>query len=154
MATLLFIFILLGVRAPFPQDAACVLYCQCTTAPESRQTVWGHSPRELRPLKTNQQIKGIVVVDGTDDPLADVLVEVYDRPKLIAKAPFERDKVGRHRLAACITGKAGRFFFELQPGNYELRLSRSAEWDATFLHISVGKGRHSEPLKLSLTVAH
>ena len=50
-----------------------------------------------------------------------------------------RGAVGQKRIAACMTDETGRFSFKVPSGDYELRFSKSPEWDVTSYCIKVRK---------------
>jgi hypothetical protein len=68
--------------------------------------------------------------------MADVLVEVYDHPEVMLRQPG-RDVGGQTRIAACTTDKAGLYMFDLPSGYYELRFSKSEEWDVSSVPLRV-----------------
>ena len=125
----------------------------CTPATPARTTVWGHDH---------------VLVDFSDKPVAllrglvrtfsekgveGALVEVLDLGGT-ARRPTEtsEDARTRPRLAACITGQAGGFAFDLPPGRYEL-LTSKPDWNSTSVVVVVdaGKGKRRDvliPLKV------
>ena len=78
--------------------------------------------------------------------LEDALVEVFDKPeyllceweefnpnKCTTKPPHEQ-----RRVAACTTGKDGRFCFSaIHAGTYELRVSKDGQWNVVHAHVTV-----------------
>jgi hypothetical protein len=78
---------------------------------------------EMAEPKPVQSIHG-VVLRGDGKPLGGVLVEVYN---------------GEKRIAGCMTGESGVFALDVPPGHYELRLSKSTEWDVTSMPVRVRK---------------
>ena len=68
--------------------------------------------------------------------MADVLVEVYDHPEIAIK-DSSRDRTGQRRVAACMTSSKGLFSLKVLPGSYELRLSKSPEWNVTSVFVTV-----------------
>jgi hypothetical protein len=124
--------------------------CQC--APTTQGTLWGGNNSLLinlsRPVRT---IRGTAVAFGDYKPLAGVLVEVYDHPEILQQN-FSRDRAGQRRLVGCLTDDTGAFSFHLPPGDYELRLSKSYEWDVTSVCIRVSKSLFSSRKRLVIWV--
>ncbi|HEV2704923.1 MAG TPA: carboxypeptidase-like regulatory domain-containing protein [Pyrinomonadaceae bacterium] len=92
-----------------------------------------------------------VVRDANGQPVADVLVEVFDNPDWILQGHSE-SPVQQHRLTACKTGPDGRFCFEdLPAGRYELRASKDAAWNPSHVYVVVSpRGRKSTRAGLTL----
>ena len=114
------------------------LYSQCR--PDSGEhTRWGGNEnvviRQPQPIKN---IRGTVVQDTGSEPFGGVLVEVYDHPETLAKNSSP-DRVGQKRIAACVTDETGAFAFEVAPGHYEVRFSKSSEWNVTSVLVLVNK---------------
>jgi hypothetical protein len=122
------LYILLVIAAP--------ANCQCK--PTSAQTKWGGNMKvqmaEPKPVKS---IHG-VVMGGDGKPLGGVLVEVYDHPESLVWDSTQ-PTVGKKRIAGCMTGETGVFSLDVPPGHYELRLSKSIEWDVTSMPVRVRK---------------
>jgi hypothetical protein len=79
-----------------------------------------------------------VVADVDSQPLAGVLVEIYDKPEglLMDWKERERTSAPQHRIAACVTGEDGEFCFPRIPaGKYELRFSKPIEWNAVSIYV-------------------
>jgi hypothetical protein len=121
------VFILVVIAAP--------ANCQCR--PTSAQTKWGGNMKvemaEPKPVKT---IHGVVM--GGGKPMGGVLVEVYDHPESLIRDSTQ-PVVGKKRIAGCITGETGVFALDVPPGHYEIRLSKSTEWDVTSMPVRVRK---------------
>jgi hypothetical protein len=77
----------------------------------------------------------------SDQAVAGALVEVLD-VGATARLPTEtaEDARTRAKLAACITGQAGGFTFDLPPGPYEL-LASKPDWNSTSVLIVVDARR-------------
>lgn len=76
----------------------------------------------------------------------DLLVELFDQPDylLCEWKPNNPDRCttkppdDQRRLAACRTGKDGKFCFDNLPaGTYELRISKSKDWSPTHVYVVV-----------------
>ena len=91
----------------------------------------------------------------------DVLVEVFDQPDYLicewrdgnpnkcTSTPPETQR----RIAACITGKDGRFCFaKLPAGKYELRVSKGPSWSPTHYHVSVAPNGTTKPLEVPVHI--
>lgn len=126
---------------------------QCTSAPETLHTSWGHIPVVIKTEKPVKTVRGIVVVFPTEDrPVDGVLVEIFDHAEQVHAVPGPQRR-GQRRLAACVAGKDGRFSFDLPPGKYELRCSKEG-WNPTSLVVEVRKtGGSDKQLKVPLGVA-
>jgi hypothetical protein len=92
---------------------------------------------EMEEPKPVKSIHG-VVLGGDGKPLGGVLVEVYDHPESL-NLDSTQPVVGKKRIAGCITGETGVFAVDVPPGHYELRLSKSTEWDVTSMPVRVRK---------------
>ena len=111
---------------------------KCELPSADQTTIWGKQNIILKEADIFTSIHGKAVASGK--PLAGVLVEVYDNPEgLLLSAELRgamRPK--QRRVAACVTGADGTFAFpNTLAGNYELRLSKPAEWDSTSVFIVV-----------------
>lgn len=104
-----------------------------------------------------QPVKSIhgVTWDEVGKPMGDVLVEVYDHPEILIR-DFTQDTAGKKRIAACMTDDTGVFALDVPPGHYELRLSKSAEWDVTSMPVRVRKSAaySKNGLVIMLRVGH
>src|SRR5579864_490497 len=111
--------------------------CQCR--PTSAPTRWGGNERvtmaEPKPVKS---IHGVTLGFGDGKPLSGVLVEIYDHPEILTRT-FTPDPGAKKRIAACITDETGVFALNVPPGHYELRLSKSFEWDVLSMPVRVEK---------------
>jgi len=118
-----FLFLALTLAMGF-QGGAVPANCQCR--PTSAQTRWGvHEVVVMKQPKPPKSIHG-TVADQTGKPLDDVLVEVYD-------------SASNNRITGCITDETGVFALNVPPGHYELRLSKSSEWDTVTMPVRVQK---------------
>jgi len=115
---------------------AAPAFAQCTPA-TSEKTIWGGNMHPvLKEKKLPRDIHGIVRA-ADHIALQEVLVEIYDHPEL---APRSADSEERQtRVAACMTDAQGRFAFTLSPGHYEVRFSKSSEWDVLSIPVVVQK---------------
>ena len=128
--------------------------CRCLPASAEQQTSWGRQNVIIKHDEILKSLRGKVVVVANDQPLAGVLVEVYDKPEGLLMEWKEREarKAQQRRIAACVTGADGQFGFpELPAGKYELRCSKPGEWDPTSAYVVIApKGPHSK--KSTITV--
>jgi len=107
---------------------------QCV--PASVETLWGGNENVvIQEARSIRKVRGLVQ-DSQHTPVSGALVEVYDHPEIVLRNP-SRTRTGQSRLAACITGDSGSFSLDVPPGRYELRLSKSAEWDVTSVLLTV-----------------
>jgi Carboxypeptidase regulatory-like domain len=110
---------------------------QCTPT-STEKTRWGGNTNvvieEPEPVRS---IRGIVR-DPTDKPLTGVLVEVYDHPEIVLQNSSP-ERAGQKRIAACVTSEGGSFSFNVPPGHYELRFSKSSEWNVTSVPVKITK---------------
>lgn len=89
-----------------------------------------------------------------EEKMDDALVEIFDKPDYLlcewrpgnpnrctADAP-----AGQRRVAACKTGKDGRFCFsDIPAGSYEVRVSKGSGWNVAKVYVVVEpKGRGSK----------
>lgn len=111
--------------------------CKCTApAPGETTHQGGNEIVTFRERRTYKSVHG-VVRDVNDEPLADVLVEVFDHPEWIA-LNYPASRVEQRRVAACKTGADGSFCFEnIASGRYELRASKDAAWNPSHVYIVV-----------------
>lgn len=95
----------------------------------------------------------------------DVLVEIFDNPDylLCEWTPGNPNNCtmnasgGQRRLAACKTGKDGKFCFnDLPAGNYELRVSKDKGWSPTHVYIRIDpqdpNSTKKKPIEVSLKI--
>jgi hypothetical protein len=95
--------------------------CECKKAKKD-QTTYGSSTYVELDERTVKQIEGQVL--SLSSPIEGVLVEVFMHPDLAAKGGQKQK-----RVAACMTGKDGRFcFLGIRAGKYELKVSKP-EWE-------------------------
>lgn len=125
----LLLFTMFGMSGPQPQYT-------CQRVPPTRVTQWGHNHALIDfSDKTVKSLKGSVRTG--DRVVEDVLVEILElgssehRP-----AETAEDARSRRRIAACMTGAAGRFEFALPTGRYEL-LASKPDWNSTSAIVSV-----------------
>jgi hypothetical protein len=124
---------------------------QCKPAPDTRKTDWGHQNAVMihsEPLRT---LTGFVVTGYPEVSGEDVLVEVFDHPELAQGG--DQTRIGQKRVRACITQRDGRFSFDLPFGKYEVRCSKSVEWNCTSVIVTLSKQGSSKRLKVRLEVA-
>ena len=132
-----------------PQDCKCVI----TTSEDSTR----HGGNQLVTFvekRTFEELNGIVLdVNGT--ALEGVLVELFDQPEWIKNDGTPRP-TNQKRLHACVTAKDGRFCFpKLAKGNYELRVSRDAGWNPSFIFVRIdpkASRARKKPIEVLLTV--
>jgi hypothetical protein len=77
-----------------------------------------------------------------DQPLENVLVEIFDRPDYLLNkpSPDSHGSAGQKRLAACQTSTDGKFCFRgLPAGKYELRSSINIGWNVTHVYVVVDR---------------
>jgi hypothetical protein len=112
----------------------------CRVAGEHEHTAWDHILIQRVYPKKLAIVHGVVLAPGTGTaPMEDVLVELYDQPEIALTAKTSSDREKQKRLAACVTGKDGKFSFDPRPGKYELRLSKHNEWRCTSIIIEVSE---------------
>lgn len=138
----------------FSVSGRCAV-CRCSPVPETQYTFPHHEVGVVEEGKPVAAARGVVVNLGDDDPLGGVLVEVFDHPEVtLAKARASYTGAPRqHRVAACLTGKDGRFQFQLPPGRYEIRCSKAGGWRCTSLAVEVKrKNGAKKDLRIILSV--
>jgi len=110
--------------------------CRCKKAKKSETTCWGWIKGHLEvDGGTVKEIRGRIV-DASESPYADALIEVYDHPEL--------DLDARKRVAACRTGAKGEFCIRnLRPGKYELRGSCVSGFDAGHTIVNLAQKERS-----------
>lgn len=114
---------------------------QCVPT-STQQTIWGGNQRiVIEQAKPVKMIHGIAR-GPAGGALEGVLVEVFDHPEIV-KSYTRQQNSAQTRMAACMTNESGRFSFELPPGDYELRLSKSSEWDVMSVIVRVRKSARS-----------
>ena len=141
------------------------LMCECKPATSEETTRWGGNHWIAdRQRGTYQSINGRVVRLVDKKKMDDALVEVFDHPdyllcewekfnpnKCTTEAPSEQ-----HRIAACKTGKDGKFCFsDIATGSYELRVSRDGQWNVVHLYVVVdpnNAGSESKGITVEMTL--
>lgn len=111
-------------------------FCQCK--PSVDKTYWGGNTNVVFHKSQAQTDLHGLVTDELQKPLKGVLVEVYDHPEIMLQNP-SRNRTGQVRLAACVTDGTGNFMLDVPPGHYELRLSKSMDWNVTSVDVTVKK---------------
>jgi len=126
--------------------------CKCLPASPDQQTSWGQQNVIIKPDEVFKSLRGRVIVAANEQPLAGVLVEVYDKPEglLLDWKDREVKKAQQRRIAACVTGPNGEFCFgKLPAGKYELRCSKPIEWNSTSVYVIIApKDPHSTTSKI------
>lgn len=122
--------------------------CTCLPASAEQQTSWGQQNVIIKHDEIFKTLRGKVSVPASQQPLAGVLVEIYDKPEGLLMDWKEREarKAQQRRVAACVTGADGQFCFpKLPAGKYELRCSKPGEWDPTSAYVVIApEDRHSK----------
>src|ERR1051326_1430459 len=120
--------------------------CGCASA-TGETTRWGGNETILiKPRGTFEFVGGKVLMG--DEPMDDALVEVFDKPDYLLCDWTAEDgnpnkcsndpPADQRRIAACVTGKDGKFCFDNIPsGKYELRVSKDIGWDVSHYVIVV-----------------
>src|SRR5271163_1400218 len=105
---------------------------------------------EKAPRRT---IAGTVSIGGDSGPLENALVEIFDNPNYLLDESNGHKNPKQKRIAACVTGKDGKFCFSLPDGKYELRASLSVGINVTHIYVVVDlrKGKYL-PLHVQLTL--
>lgn len=127
-----FILILLFSANSFGQNCEC----SCKT-PDLDETTHegGNKIITVQDKKVYKFLHGKVFVG--DEPLSDVLIEIFDQPEWIINGD-SKSPVEQNRIAACKTGKDGSFCFkDLPPGKYELRASKDIRWNPIYIYVIV-----------------
>jgi len=123
---------------------------KCKMADETQGCLGcAHEIVEVEQAKTNTTIRGAVHMIGGAEG---VLVEVFTRPENASPLWNVPNPPERTRIAACTVRKSGKFRFRLKPGKYELRFSRSSEWNCTFLKVDVIAGLHTKKLEVPMHI--
>ena len=112
--------------------------CQCKKASQSEATRGGGNMWLTTQEEGVFHIIGGKVTDANGEAIEDALVEVFDKPDYLlceylpnnpTNCSVDPPKTQR-RKAACLTGKDGSFCFKkLSAGRYELRVSKSINWN-------------------------
>ena len=121
---------------------------QCDEAAARNVTTqWGHST--IVGIKRGQAkaLRGLVsLADG--EVLPGVLVEVFEHPE---STSFGEPTHSGERIAACVTGKDGKFSFQTQEGRYELRASKPG-WNTTCLIVEIRKRGQRKSLRVVMHI--
>jgi hypothetical protein len=122
----------------------------CKTADVNQQCLGcAHEIVELEQAKTGSTIRGSVIMIGSTEG---VFVEVFTRPENASPLWDIPNPAERTRAAACTVGKSGKFRLHLKPGKYELRFSRSSEWNCTYLKVEVVAGFRTKKLRVPMNI--
>ncbi len=88
-------------------------------------------------------------------PFDGLLVEVFTLPEnAVPLWDYLTGDSDRKRISACVVEKNGKFEFRLKPGRYELRFSKSSEWNCTHLKIAVIDGFDEKKLRVPMYIGH
>ena len=126
--------------------------CRCSSAPDEVTRWGGNHWIAYKQPGTYKTVSGKVVTSISDKAIEDALVEVFDNPAYLLCEWKEnnRDKctmtpaAQQRRVAACATGKDGRFCFRNIPaGEYELRVSKDGSWNVIHAYIVVDLNRRT-----------
>jgi len=131
--------------------------CGCSPPIREQKTSWGKDWVIITESENLKLLQGKAVSTREDATLANVLVEVYDQPDILLLDWKERSAriSEQHRIAACVTGKDGRFCFrKIPPGKYELRCSRSGEWDPTSVIVNIGSKNEKASVTIWMRLSH
>jgi hypothetical protein len=131
--------------------------CTCKSVSADETTHLGGSESVIKKeAKVFKSIKG-KILDVNDEPVPDVLVEIFDQPEWITKG-LEKSDVKQNRLKACKTGKDGSFCFsELPAGKYEILASKDVRFNPTHVYIVVNpddKEATEESVEVLLTLGN
>jgi len=138
IAALLFLWLACGAQRSVAPQAAV-----------STATIWGGNTNVVvQWSKPVRLIKGIVETSA-GAPLAGVLVEIYDHPEVVLRDPSS-SRTGQKRITGVLTDQAGRFLFELPDGDYEIRASKSSEFDVTSVVVHLRKSVASSRARLKV----
>ena len=135
--------------------------CTCTAVDSNVTTRWGGN--EFIVLKQAHAVKALIGTVGI--PLSelsdDVLVEVFDQPDYLICEWLNKNPnnctttppENQRRIAACTTGKDGRFCFENLPaGKYELRASKGQSWNPTHIYVVVAPSGTKKSIEVPMHV--
>ncbi|MBC8031908.1 MAG: carboxypeptidase regulatory-like domain-containing protein [Pyrinomonadaceae bacterium] len=114
---------------------------RCTTSVESTRSGANESI-VIAEKRQYRRLTGIVR-DVNEEVVSDVLVEVFDHPEhlLMSYPESEEMKKVQRRIAACVVGADGRFYFKnIRAGKYEVRFSKDGGWKYTHVHVVVAPG--------------
>jgi hypothetical protein len=119
--------------------------CKCGTPDKGETTRWGGNQMiVVKEESSFRKLEGRVQMSD-DRTLENALVEVFDHPGYLLDTSDSRSEgpPEQKRLAACRTGKDGKFCFRNLPaGKYELRSSLGSGWNVT--HVYVVLDKHSK----------
>lgn len=140
--------------------------CDCRTAADNETTRLGGNELVLyKQPGVLRSIEGTVRMP-TPDLQEDLLVEVFDKADylLCDWQPHNPNRCtttpsgAQRRLAACRTGKDGKFCFDDIPaGSYELRVSKDQGWNPTHVYLVVDpkdSKSTNKPIVVSLSVGN
>ncbi len=125
-------------------------FCHCSPASE-RTTSWGVQNVLIAEPEPFNNVRGLVT-DINRHALPNTLIEVFDQPEIVRK-DASPSRSGQKRLAACLTGQDGKFEFDLPQGEYEVRLSKPAEWNVTSVLVKVERSARKRKIRIRLTIA-
>jgi hypothetical protein len=129
--------------------------CKCVQADPMETTHYGGNLAiVVQEVRTYRLMRG-VILDQRDSGINNVLVEVFDHPEwlLLPYPQFKEAQLKQRRIAACKTGRNGRFRFAgLPDGKYELRASiEGGGWDVTHVYVMIDRN-HRQGSKPRLSV--
>ena len=134
--------------------------CNCQPATETTRSGANEWVVYKEPL-VHKKAEGVVELPAPDVQ-QDLLVEIFDRPDYLmcewrANNPSKCSTTppqDQRRLAACKTGKHGKFCFDNIPaGNYELRISKGPSWSITHVYLVIDpkdSKSSSTPIQVSM----
>lgn len=138
--------------------------CDCRAAASNETTrAGGNEWIVYKELGVHRRIEGIVRMP-LPELQEEILVEVFDNPDYLL-CEWKPENPNRcmmtpsgdqRRLAACRTGKDGKFCFESIPaGSYELRVSKDQGWSPTHVYLVIDPKdpkSTNKPIKVSLRI--
>jgi len=134
--------------------------CTCIKPEPGETTHWGGNEEVVIIEKEAYSALRGAVFTGGDTPLAGALVELFTHPEYLLSAPgVPRGRPEQKRVAACRTGRSGRFCFTNIPaGRYELRSSSSDRytgWDVSQVYVILdpARGKRAE-LRILMQMAN
>ena len=107
--------------------------------------------------KSFRQLRGTVFMQN-GELFENALVEIFTNPEyLLTEEPTDkRGRTEQKRVAACITGKNGRFSFpDLPAGKYELRSSSADSatgWNVTQIYVVVKSSGKKKELRVEMSL--
>ena len=138
--------------------------CDCRAAAANETTRAGGNEWVVQQEPgVRRRIQGVVSMP-LPELQEDLLVEVFDKPDYLlcewkANNPNRcttKPSDDQRRLAACRTGKDGKFCFDdLPAGTYELRISKNQEWSPTHIYVVVDPKNPKStntPIEVSLNI--